>query len=126
MPATLNPYVWEMYLASFSGQLALEYFERLENVAERAELLQPFLGVRNWIAVHATEGEVWEDVPLDEEALTYIRAVRHAAMEAPVSTSEQVQQLLTDLVNSGTVRLSCRRLPHGFTVSCALPAGLAA
>ena len=29
MPATLNPYVWEMYLASFSGQLALEYFERL-------------------------------------------------------------------------------------------------
>ena len=96
---------------------ATQPFERLENVAERAELLQPFLGVRNWIAVHATEGEVWEDVPLDEEALTYIKAVRHAALEAPVSTSEQVQQQLTDLVNSGTVRLSCRRLPRGFTVS---------
>lgn len=106
MPATLNPYVWEMYLNSFHGQLALEYFDRLDNFADRADLVKLFLGVSTWIDIQSTEGNVWEDVPLDEESTTYIEAVRVAALEAPVASTEQVQQLLAGLVNSGAVKLS--------------------
>jgi len=106
MPATLNPYVWALYLSSFPGQLALEYFDWLDNFADRADLTELFLGVGTWIEIQSTEGDVWEDVPLDEESTTYIEAVRDAALGAPVDTTEQVQQLLTDLVHSGTVRLS--------------------
>ncbi|WP_424950693.1 hypothetical protein [Deinococcus sp.] len=106
MAAKLNEYVWGMYKASFEGQLSLAYFDRLDNFEERAELLQLFMGVGNWITSHSDETSEWENIPLDESDLLYITAVKLAAEKYSVSNLEQVFNLLTELVSKGDVQLS--------------------
>ncbi|MDL2342944.1 hypothetical protein QOL99_02145 [Deinococcus sp. MIMF12] len=110
MSGKLNLYTFELYVQTYGGQLALDYFKDLSDFAERADLLEPFLGVGNWIVAHleTEEGEevAWENVTLHADDVKYIGAVRDAARGLPCGTAEEARQLLLSLVNSGTVRLS--------------------
>ena len=106
MAATLNRYVWDLYLNTVNGEQALTYFQTLDDFADRANLLEPFMSVGVWTEAQIVEGAVWEDFPMDEGGLQFIAAVRDAALQFPVETPDQVQQLLTELMNSGTVKLS--------------------
>ncbi|CAM4088410.1 hypothetical protein [Deinococcus marmoris] len=106
MATTLNRYVWALYLNTFEGEQALAYFQTLDDFADRANLLEPFLGVGQWVGAQTVEGMDWEDAPLDEEDLQFIVAIRDAARQFPVETPDQVQRLLTDLMDNGTVKLS--------------------
>lgn len=104
---SLNPYVWALYRNSFEGQQAVAYFEGLKNYADNAAYEDPFHAVGEWIASQEEGTETpWEAVPMDEETLAYLNAVRSYAERHPVGTIEEVQALLTGLVTSGEVRLS--------------------
>ena len=61
MAATLNNYVWDLYLNTFEGQQALTYFQTLDNFADRTNLFGKFMGVGGWIASQTIEGGVWEE-----------------------------------------------------------------
>lgn len=104
---SLNPYVWALYRSSFEGQQAVAYFEGLENYADNAAYELPLHAVGAWIAAQEEGTETpWEAVPMDQETLTYLNAVRAYAERHPVNTTEEVQALLTGLVTSGQVQLS--------------------
>lgn len=107
MPTALNPYVWDLYLNSLGGELAVTYFQGLKDYTANAAFEDPLQGVMTWMASHVeNSGTIWEDEPMDKETIAYIGAVRRYAQARPVSTPEEVQHLLTSLVTSGEVRVS--------------------
>ena len=106
MSVHLNAFVWELYLNSIEGGQATEYFASLEDYAQRSALLAPFLSVGDWIALLADDTQTPENLPMGEEDLAFVDAVRAAAAAVPASTPEEVRALLTRLVESGTVQLS--------------------
>ena len=64
------------------------------------------MGVGDWIGSQTVEGGIWEDTPIEDASVQFIAAIRDAAQQFPVETSDQVQHLLTELMNSGTVKVS--------------------
>jgi hypothetical protein len=106
MAAKLNEYVWEMYKASFEGQLAIAYFDRLNDFLEHENLLNPFMGVDDWIFAHLTDTEDWEEQPLIEIDAMYINAIKAAASVYESVTAEQIRHLLTELVSTADIKLS--------------------
>lgn len=110
MSGHLNQFGFYVYTQSYQGQLALEYFQNLNNYAGRGDLFEPFMGVGDWIAAHleAEEGEEidWGEIQLGIEDVQYVEAIRQAAQSHQASTPEEVRELLLYLLNSDTVKLS--------------------
>ena len=68
--------------------------------------MQPFLGVGDFIAAHSDEELAWEDAALHTSDVKYILAVRDAARKMPADTPEQIQSLMSYIIEPGNVNLS--------------------
>lgn len=107
MPFQLNPFVLGLYFGSAGGELAAAYFEELMAGTLRTQHELPYYGVEYWIASHEPElGVSWEDEPLPADPVTSLQAISAYARAQPVTTSAEIQNLLTRMVTSGRVQLS--------------------
>ena len=77
--------------------------------------MQPLLGVGNFITAHINEELAWEDTALHPSEVAYVLAVRDAALKLPTETPEEIQNLMSFIVQPGNVKLD-EELGHEITL----------